>query len=1215
MLDKFKTKSARVKGISFHTTRPWVLASLHSGVIQLWDYRMGTLIEKFDEHDGPVRGVHFHISQPLFVSGGDDYKIKVWNYKQRKCLFTMLGHLDYIRTTFFHDEHPWIVSCSDDQTIRIWNWQSRSCISVLTGHNHYVMCAQFHPKQDLVVSASLDQTVRVWDITGLRRKRAQPGSADTFRTQTPGQIDLFGQSDALVKHVLEGHDRGVNWVHFHPTQPLIVSGADDRQVKLWRFNEARAWEVDTCRGHYNNVSNVIFHPRNEIIISNSEDKSIRLWDLNKRNCVNTFRGEDRYWCITAHPALNLFAAGHDNGMIIFKLERERPASVVHENSVFFIKDRFLRKYTFGSGKDVAVLQLKHGDSNCQPNCLSYNPAESSIIVSTVNSSKNAGTTYYEVYQIGKDRGDRNDVQMGEGKRMKGVTAVWVARNRYAALDSSGKLLVKSSSHETTKTIELTGGIDYIYYAGTGTVLLRNPESVSLYDIQQKITVASVRIPKVVRVVWSNDMSHLALLCKRTIAICNRKLELKATIHESVKIKSAAWNEQGVLIYTTANHIKYTLHNGDNGIVRTLDLPIYISAVKGNSVYCLDREAKPRVLTIDSTEFKFKLALVDKKYDEVLHMVRNANLYGQAIIAYLQKKGYPEVALHFVKDPKTRFNLAVECGNIEVAMSAAQTLDDAAVWEKLSQIALQQGNHQVVEIAYQRTKNFEKLSFLYLITGNMEKLRKMQKIAEHRGDTNSHYQNTLYTGDVAERVKVLKSVGQRGLAYLCAKTHGMEEEAESIAASLPAEQIPQVPENAKLLKPGVPIMKSDENWPLLTVSKGIFDKVAGGEPTSALDAEVDVDVEVEGAWGDEDLQLEEGSEPEFDKSDGEGSAAGWDVDEDLELPPDLDIAVTAVTGGSYNPPAIGTSTAKRWADNSQFAVDHLMGGSVDSAMRLLDDQVGVVDFNPYKSLFMQVMGRGAVCLPGIPCQAPVFAYPPRNLNENAPKNALPRKFIKLTELVEQLQVGYQLTTQGKFGDAAVKFHSILLSVPLLIVDTKEEMNEAIQLMGICREYILGLQMELARKELPRRTVDDQIRICELAAYFTHCNLQPMHLMLTLRTAVSLFYKMKNFKTAASFARRLIDLGPKPDIATQMRKILAACEKNPTDEHKLQYDQHNPFVLCAMTYQPIYRGKAVERCPLCSVNYTPECKGQICTVCKVAEVGKECIGLRICPNQFR
>lgn len=33
------------------------------------------------------------------------------------------------------------------------------------------------------------------------------------------------------------------------------------------------------------------------------------------------------------------------------------------------------------------------------------------------------------------------------------------------------------------------------------------------------------------------------------------------------------------------------------------------------------------------------------------------------------------------------------------------------------------------MAYQRTKNFDRLSFLYLITGNMEKLKKMIKIGE------------------------------------------------------------------------------------------------------------------------------------------------------------------------------------------------------------------------------------------------------------------------------------------------------------------------------------------------------------------------------------------------------------------------------------------------------------------------------------------------------
>lgn len=57
------------------------------------------------------------------------------------------------------------------------------------------------------------------------------------------------------------------------------------------------------------------------------------------------------------------------------------------------------------------------------------------------------------------------------------------------------------------------------------------------------------------------------------------------------------------------------------------------------------------------------------------------------------------------------------------------MDDQACWEKLGEAALLRGNHQVVEMAYQRTKNFDKLSFLYLITGNLEKLRKMMKIGE------------------------------------------------------------------------------------------------------------------------------------------------------------------------------------------------------------------------------------------------------------------------------------------------------------------------------------------------------------------------------------------------------------------------------------------------------------------------------------------------------
>lgn len=52
MLTKFETKSARVKGLSFHPRRPWLLASLHNGTVQIWDYRMGTVVDTYAEHEG-----------------------------------------------------------------------------------------------------------------------------------------------------------------------------------------------------------------------------------------------------------------------------------------------------------------------------------------------------------------------------------------------------------------------------------------------------------------------------------------------------------------------------------------------------------------------------------------------------------------------------------------------------------------------------------------------------------------------------------------------------------------------------------------------------------------------------------------------------------------------------------------------------------------------------------------------------------------------------------------------------------------------------------------------------------------------------------------------------------------------------------------------------------------------------------------------------------
>lgn len=252
------------------------------------------------------------------------------------------------------------------------------------------------------------------------------------------------------------------------------------------------------------------------------------------------------------------------------------------------------------------------------------------------------------------------------------------------------------------------------------------------------------------------------------------------------------------------------------------------------------------------------------------------------------------------------------------------------------------------------------------------------------------------------------------------------------------------------------------------------------------------------------------------------------------------------------------------------------------------------------------------LPYLPCS---YGYPQRNWKDAGPKGGLPMIGCKLPDLISRLQTCYQLTTSGKFQEAAEKFRSLLLSVLFLVADTKQEIAEAQQLLEICREYSLGLMLELDRKALPKDSLEQQKRSCEMAAYFTHCKLQPIHQILTLRTALNLFFKLKNYRNAASFARRLLELGPKPDVATQTKKILQACDKNPSDEHKLAYDEHNPFNICAASYKAIYRGKPEEKCPLCEASYLPEYKNSLCKVCNVAQVGRDSIGLRISALQSR
>ncbi len=73
-------------------------------------------------------------------------------------------------------------------------------------------------------------------------------------------------------------------------------------------------------------------------------------------------------------------------MIVFKLERERPAYSANQNdSLLYVKDKYIRSCDFASMRDVPVLPLrsKAATGGGRIKALSYSAADRAVILCSV----------------------------------------------------------------------------------------------------------------------------------------------------------------------------------------------------------------------------------------------------------------------------------------------------------------------------------------------------------------------------------------------------------------------------------------------------------------------------------------------------------------------------------------------------------------------------------------------------------------------------------------------------------------------------------------------------------------------------------------------------------------------------------------------------------------------------------------------------------------
>lgn len=753
---------------ALHPERPWILISLANSNIELWDYRVGAQLMVFTGHSGPVRSVDFHSTKPIFVSAGDDTTIRVWSLETFKQIYVLKGHIDFVRTAFFHKLEPWIISASDDQSIRIWNWQSRQEIAALLGHNDYVMCANFHPTKLLVASASADKTVRIWDISSIQKKQYTPLYKENKKGIRLNFQDVVSQnifSDCPVKFILNEHSDSVNWVTFHPKLDLVASCSDDKKIITWQYNEKDAKLKNIYQGHTEAVTCVAFHPLKKLFLSTSQDCTIQVWDINESESIKkSGKKNQKFWYLSTMNDHNLVSTITNSEVLIFKINKDRPCFSTTENKVIFInQSKQVQLQDIGGTVPLPSLSLKKFGLNWMPfHSISYNHFCHTLLV-------NQGNGQCLLLKLPKVASGA--VEPHEYRTYIGDLAMFLSKDEFFLYIKSKNLLeVHSVNNELQKSINIDSEDNIISFLVTTKKMTYFicKDKISQFDISSEKVLRSITLDNIKSAFFSINFQYIAVTSEDSITIVSKNLEILTVIKTYDKIKSIFWNENNVIIFSTPNHLKYALVNGDTGIIKSLHKVIYIVGAKGDTIYYLDKTSTLQKFRVDFTECLFKKALRNRNFPEILKLINESNLVGNNILYYSSQAGYPEIALRFTRDHIIRFKLALKTCNIDIALNEAQYLNDKTIWYELSQYTLALGNVTITEMCFKKLNMCDELAFLYLISGELEKLKKLGQISQNHKDIPRILTNTFYNGSLGSRAALFLDMNSFELSYLTAK---------------------------------------------------------------------------------------------------------------------------------------------------------------------------------------------------------------------------------------------------------------------------------------------------------------------------------------------------------------------------------------------------------------------------------------------------------------
>lgn len=157
-------------------------------------------------------------------------------------------------------------------------------------------------------------------------------TADFHNNVCIWQVNQGRKEQILVteKNNKSSHDGLVRTLAFSPSGDALISGGEDKLIKLWNMETKEDSKVKVFQGHTKPVWSVAFHPSGSYIASGSDDKTLKLWNVLTRQCIDTVEAhKETIWSVAFHPNGNyIVTASRDNVVKLWKIKKTNNSDIL-----------------------------------------------------------------------------------------------------------------------------------------------------------------------------------------------------------------------------------------------------------------------------------------------------------------------------------------------------------------------------------------------------------------------------------------------------------------------------------------------------------------------------------------------------------------------------------------------------------------------------------------------------------------------------------------------------------------------------------------------------------------------------------------------------------------------------------------------------------------------------------------------------------------------